>query len=333
MLTYLGLSAALEFVGVNICGADFGQANLPGNYGTDYIYNASSAKYFSSLGMTSFRLPFRWERLQRYAFAKLDTAEQNRLVDTVREIRSTGAAVIVEPQNFARYFGQVISPNLDEAFVDFWIKVATLFKNDSRVFFELVNEPHDLSSVDWRNTVNKVIAGIRKNGAPNLILIPGVRWTGAWAWNVADSYGPSNSNVMKNVVDPLNNFAFSVHQYFDSDYSGTSATCVRDYTTVVDITTWLKQNNYTAFLTELAAAYNTDCRTSIISTLDYLETHKDVWRGWNWWAAGIWWHNYMYSIQPIEYNGNGGRQLEWLIPYLETDWPLRSDSCSCVQSN
>ena len=48
--------AALRFTGVNLSGAEFGQA-IPGVYGTDYTYpNQTEVDYFQSRGMNIVRL-------------------------------------------------------------------------------------------------------------------------------------------------------------------------------------------------------------------------------------------------------------------------------------
>ena len=49
------------------------------------------------------------------------------------------------------------------------------------------------------------------------------------------------------IVDPANNFAYDVHQYLDSDGSGTSATIFNDDPTIgvqrlTAFTNWLKPN-------------------------------------------------------------------------------------------
>lgn len=36
-------------------------------------------------------------------------------------------------------------------------------------------------------------------------------------------------------------------------------------------------------------------------TLPYLrvrQANKDVWNGWTWWAAGPWWGNYIFLLEP-----------------------------------
>ena len=59
----------LPWRGVNLAGAEFGEAN-PGEYRTAYIYpvdaeNYTPISYYVSLGMNTFRVPFRWVRGRR----------------------------------------------------------------------------------------------------------------------------------------------------------------------------------------------------------------------------------------------------------------------------
>src|SRR5258708_373742 len=56
--------------GVNLAGAEFGVRRdfcneNPGAFGRDYTYNSEpSIAYFAERGITLFRVPFRWERIQ-----------------------------------------------------------------------------------------------------------------------------------------------------------------------------------------------------------------------------------------------------------------------------
>lgn len=66
---FLGVSgsarASLQYFGVNLAGAEFGENNLPGTFGTDYSYpGTSDVLDFVSRGFNTLRVPFRWERLQ-----------------------------------------------------------------------------------------------------------------------------------------------------------------------------------------------------------------------------------------------------------------------------
>jgi endoglucanase len=87
------------------------------------------------------------------------------------------------------------------------------------VIFGLMNEPHSMATELWLNNANAAIAAIRSTGAENLVLVPGNAWTGAHSWN-SNWYGTPNSTVMLNITDSLNNYAYEVHQYLDSNSSG-----------------------------------------------------------------------------------------------------------------
>src|SRR5215510_5544092 len=66
--------------------------------------------------------------------------------------------------------------------------------------------------------------------------------------------GP-NAQAMLNIVDPMNNFAFDVHQYLDSDGSGSHTNIVSETVgleRLTNFTAWLKQNNRKGFLGEFA---------------------------------------------------------------------------------
>ena len=72
--------AQVLYTGVNLSGAEFGASNLPGTFGTDYTYPTNAeVDYYVGKGMNTFRLPFRWERLQPTANSAFNAAELGRL--------------------------------------------------------------------------------------------------------------------------------------------------------------------------------------------------------------------------------------------------------------
>ena len=98
--------AAIAYTGVNLAGADFGEGNLPGIYNTHYTYpTAAEVDYYVGKGMNTFRLPFRWERLQQSQNAAFNAAELDRMDTFVNYATSQGAHVVLDPHNYARYFG------------------------------------------------------------------------------------------------------------------------------------------------------------------------------------------------------------------------------------
>jgi endoglucanase len=311
ILATSNLSADVLYTGTNLAGADFGEGNLPGTYNTHYTYpTQQEVDYYVEKGMNTFRIPFRWERLQQSQSASLNAAELGRLESIVDYATSQGAHVVLDPHNYARYFGNVIgSGSLPYAsFNDFWTRLANEFKDNDKVIFGLMNEPNTMPTEQWGTAAQGAIDAIRATGADNLILVPGNGWTGAHSW-LQNWYGTSNANVMGGITDPSNNFAFDVHQYLDNDSSGTSSTVVSatiGQERLVSITNWLRDNNKKAFLGEFAVANSTIGAgvgdEAITNMLNYIDNNDDVWLGWTWWAGGPWWGNYRFSIEPTNLN-------------------------------
>ena len=113
-----------------------------------------------------------------------------------------------------------------------------------------MNEPHDMSTELWLEDANVAIQAIRRAGAHNLLLVPGNAWTGGHSWT-HDWYGTPNAEVMLGIADSLDNYAYEIHQYLDSDYSGTSPECITAAEAsekLIDFTNWAKENGKRAFL-------------------------------------------------------------------------------------
>lgn len=298
--------AALLYTGTNLAGADFGEGNLPGTYNTHYTYPTNAeVDYYLGTGMNTFRIPFRWERLQQSQNAALDATELSRLTSIVNYATGQGAHVVLDPHNYARYYGGVIGDTVpNSAFNDFWTRVAGEFKDNPRVIFGLVNEPHSMPTEQWFTAAQGGVDAIRATGANNLILVPGNAWTGAHSW-LQNWYGTPNADVMGNITDPANNFAYDLHQYLDGNSSGTSSEIVSETIgadRLMAVTTWLRDNNHRGFLGEFAVANSTIGAgigdEAITNMLSYIEANDDVWLGWTWWAGGPWWGEYQFTIEP-----------------------------------
>lgn len=82
-----------------------------------------------------------------------------------------------------------------------------------------------------------------------------------------------------------------MHQYLDSDSSGTSGTCVSSTILAERLaaaTAWLKANNFKGFLGEVGAGSNDVCIAAVKGGLCSMQ-QSGVWIGATWWAAGPWW--------------------------------------------
>lgn len=106
-----------------------------------------------------------------------------------------------------------------------------------------------------------------------------------------------------------------MHQYLDSDGSGTSATCVSEtigQERVTGATEWLRDNGKKGIIGEFAGGANDVCKAAVTGMLDYMAQNADVWKGAVWWAAGPWWGDYMFSMEPED-----GIAYEEMLPVLE----------------
>ncbi|WCE05931.1 glycoside hydrolase family 5 protein [Pseudoxanthomonas sp. JBR18] len=295
----------LKYAGVNLAGAEFNSSAKPGVLYQNYVYPSDADfAYYASQGMNVVRLPFLWERLQSSAGATLDVTQLSYIRTAVTRAKNHGITVILDPHNYAKYYGTRIGTSSvpNTVFADLWRQLSKEFANDRAVIFGLMNEPYGVDAVTWAASAQAGIDAIRATGARNLILVPGVAWTGAHSWtNASAGGGTSNADALLTITDSANNIAFEVHQYMDSDYSGTHSTCVSTSIgadKLAAFTSWLRTNRRTGFLGEFGAAANETCLSALDNMLAYVQDNADVWRGWSYWAGGAWWGNYMFSVQP-----------------------------------
>lgn len=95
--------------------------------------------------------------------------------------------------------------------------------------FGLMNEPHDLKNLSmWADTVQAAVTAIRRAGAmTQTILLPGTEFT--HAKNFVENGSAGNLSRVANPDGSFTNLVFEVHQYLDSDGSGTALECVSDH--------------------------------------------------------------------------------------------------------
>jgi endoglucanase len=316
----------LSFTGVNLAGGEFYQPK-PGvrpKYGQSFSYPVPmEIEYFSGQGMNILRYCFLWETLQAEARQELDKAEVERLKTSVKLATAKKLVVVLDPHNYARYYGQIVGgPKVSsEDFADFWRRLSLEFADDPYVWFGLVNEPHGMPTQQWFDAAQAAINAIRAAGAKNLILVPGNAWSGAQSWT-AEWYGGSNAKAVLGLKDPLDHWAIEVHQYLDKDASGTKPEVVSETVgseRLKNFVSWCRQNHRRAFLGEFAVATNAPAEAALKDMLQSMERDRDVWLGWTWWAAGSRWGNYLFLLEPR--NGKDRPQIAWVRPFLHGTVP------------
>jgi endoglucanase len=229
---------SVQFKGASIAGLEFGTtysgaSNIPGVLNQDYFAPRNQdITTYRQQGMNTFRIPFRWERLQ-YAASdngnpintpgtdpKLNAqylAELDRIISTAT---AQGANVILDMHNYGAYYrytnasfngyndigvpgSSVTSANL----ATIWYVIAARYKNNPRVMFGLMNEPLYENTTTLALVLQDSINAIRQSGASNPIIVNGNYFTGAWSWN--NSYTVQINGVTTPVAFGLPNGTFA----------------------------------------------------------------------------------------------------------------------------
>ncbi|KAF2142677.1 glycoside hydrolase family 5 protein [Aplosporella prunicola CBS 121167] len=308
----------LKWFGINESGAEFGDGIFPGLYNKDYIwYSEDSIDTLIDQGLNMFRINFAMERLTPNSLnGTIDTNYMGNLTSNIEYITSKGAWAMIQPHNYGRFYGDIIT---DVAgFQQWWTKVAKPFAQNNLVVFDTNNEFHDMDQDLVVQLNQAAINGIRAAGAKTQYITPeGNSWTGAWTW-----VSSGNADTMGALVDPARNdtekLIFHMHQYLDSDGSGTHEDCVSPTIfseRLQEATQWLRDNKKRGLIGEYAGGANDVCIQALEDGMKYLDDNNDVWDGAIWWAAGPWWpEDTIYDMEPP--NGVAfTKVLPKLLPY------------------
>jgi endoglucanase len=163
----------------------------------------------------------------------------------------------------------------DENSITFWQEVATRYKNDGRVLFELYNEPHDVNWSIWRKGgeaglgwrvvgMQQLHDAVRAAGAENLVIVGGL----GWAYDLRGV--PANRITGHNIV-------YATHPYGGtSDRAPGTWDASWGFLTVTD----------PVIATEFGNV-NGDCSADYTSKLiEYADKHNAGWTAWAWFPGG-----------------------------------------------
>lgn len=297
-------------MGVNLPSAAFGphikKGGPRGKHGHDYSYPISTytpgyknTEYFLQRGMNSFRLGFIWERLQPTLDREFDPVEFGRLRDTVAELTRQGAWLVLNPHNYARYEGELVGSQHAEIprFAELWSRLATAFGENPRVIFGLMNEPHGIEADTWVKAANAAIDAIRRTGARNLVLVPGINYSSSRHWQ-----DDRNGEALLQIRDPLDHVAFEAHIYLNASATGVDPDCESETVGVERMqpfTDWLRAHRKIGFLGEFGGGRDPVCLAAIERMAAFMRDNRDIYLGWSYWAAGPRWPpDYFTSIEP-----------------------------------
>ncbi|KAG9236395.1 glycoside hydrolase superfamily [Amylocarpus encephaloides] len=259
--------------------------------------------------MNVFRLPVGWQYLVSSPGGTLNSGNLQKYDQLMQEClkSSTTTLCMIDIHNYARWNKQIIGQGgpSNAQYVSLWTQLATKYKGNERVGFELMNEPHEVDIAKWADTVQQVVTAIRGTGATaQIILLPGNDYTSAGKF-ISNGSGAALSKVT-NPDGSFNNLIFDVHKYLDSDNSGTHTECVTD--NIADafqpLATWLRTSNRMAMLSETGGGNTASCTKYMCQEIAFLNANSDVYLGYIGWSAGSFGPTYELNETPTGSGNN-----------------------------
>ncbi|MCJ1286151.1 hypothetical protein MMC26_005496 [Xylographa opegraphella] len=350
LLLAAGATARIYYAGVAESGGEFGVysptatpgTGLPGRFGVDYAFiNKSTVDVFVDQDKINlFRVAFLLERMCPLEYGlgyKFNETHFGFYKDAIDYITITkGAYAILDPHNYMRYndpsqqpgtgsvIGNTSDPNAATTidFELFWYELASRFKDNEKVIFGIMNEPHDMPTTLVLKNDQAAIDGIRKSGARQLILAPGNGYTGGHAWCQSSQGDEPSANELYKIRDPINNTAIDIHEYLDYDFSGQHSVCNQSApANLACLTNWLKTYQLKAMITEFGGDNNTMCDQYIDQLIQYMDDN-DEYIGWTAWAAGPLWGTSspcctdgraLGSLEPGSHASDGSPSLYYTV--------------------
>lgn len=308
----------------------------------------SDTAAFVRAGMNTVRLPLSWGYLQ------LDGAGQgainrdyydNYVRPLLQSLTHAKTNVILDLHAYMRYskFGEQYSgcgadgacPDgqliLDErSYQSVWGQLLTLIQQDVTIdphylMLDLVNEPVGVPDDKVFTIQVALIKRLREKGFNGYILVEGNAWSGLHSWTTEQWRGKdgqmytnaslfTRENFARAGITDLSKILINVHQYLDSNYSGTHNDCLQDLTTTgtngfnlnafVD---YLTENQLHAIVTEFGSGKNADsCRAPLNEFMRYLQDNaaknkNSGFVGWTIWSTGHGWGDYNLRVLPKSY--------------------------------
>lgn len=299
------------FIGYCITSSEWNDgtaASIPGASGVNYLNQDTTViDEIAQRKLNMIRFSFLHERVQPTLNGPLSGGPDNywqRILDLVAYANSKNITVTLCLHNFCEYFRTDLGvnytmgdPNFTVAnFADFWGKVAAQFRNNSKVVFNLTNEPKfAITPTNLVSAWNTVIASIRANGFFGKIHVPATAYTSA-----LNFISQGNDTAFLNLVDPVNNYCIELHNYGNADASG-AVVDIPTTTTFKDrlspIVAWARTNKKKLYIGETAFnSSGVNATVAFTDQLDYIHNNKDVFEGYNIWSGGIFLRN--FTLNP-----------------------------------
>lgn len=274
-------------------------------------------------------MPITMPRLQPTPFAPLDPAvrpdhelpngyegwpagSQTNLLPMQRAIDTAfahGIRILIDPHDFGYAYDSRTGANRligvdaegTAIFVDWWTRMATKFQNYPNVVFGLMNEPNAQTAAQWRAGAVAAINAIAAVTTAQVVTIPGTSYTGAQSWV------SSGNGAAWHAYTPPRGLTcyFEMHEYLDSDDSGTHTTCQagKGSTCLQAATSWLAAEGKQAILGECGWSTDPSCPPEGTAIMRHMSSNASQWKGCTYWLGGshLFYGSYKYTVQPNGY--------------------------------
>lgn len=316
----------------------------------------AEVKQLLQKGMNTIRVPISWDFMEwNGQGSDINLGYYNSYVKPLLEtLTNAHVNTIIDLHAYMRYstygkqysgcFGDSPCPDgkliVDPAaYIDIWRKIYNLVKNDPKIninyiMFDLMNEPVNVPNDSVFTLQTAVIRALRQQGFTGYILMEGNSWTGLHSWTTDGWTGSdgktytnatlfTKENFAKEHITDLSKIIINVHQYLDSDFSGTHDVCQTNLNAnnfnlplFVD---YLRQNHLKAIVTEFGGGKDSSsCRVAMRQFLDYLKDNSAKnnnndygFVGWTIWGVGHGWGDYNLRVTPTSY------QMQVMQDYLQ----------------
>jgi endoglucanase len=175
--------------------------------------------------------------------------------------------------------GQQIMADVNS--VQFWKEVATMFKDDGHVLFELYNEPNGVPWSEWLSGGNSVAAcpTVGMQALYNAVRMPAPAGAGAQNLVILGglSYAFDLSQVQNYPIAGAYNLMYATHPYPTNDSESDWASSFG----------YLTDGNLAPVIATEFGDTTTNCRGQWDTDLiNFSATNKMSWTAWAWWATG-----------------------------------------------
>jgi hypothetical protein len=257
---------------------------------------------------------------EMFRLAFHDTTDQNAVRKAGDGLLAKGATVMFDRHDYKW-------PSVADQ-VAFWTSFGAKYKTNTKVIFDLMNEPRGFDDpvvtndwTQWAADTKAIIAGLRAAGFQNTIA---VEWPGSSAAFRFDKNEPAYKACESAAcaVDRQgglgdSNVIFSAHQYWDHGSSGSSPNC-DPYFFLDTIRAAAAKRGWKLELGEGAfGSYlkvRDTCQPLLNQAIPEIRDHPDTWFGVTWWGGGREWkESYIFKIEPTK----GTRALVPHSAYLD----------------